>query len=68
MSASGPSGPLVWSRTPTFYNGTPPFYQMGVLNSCFQNSSESSELKCAKNLFFSFFAVLNLLQNMTCGN
>ena len=31
-----------WSRTPTFSSGTPTFCQMGVLNSCFQNPSESS--------------------------
>ena len=35
---------LVWSKTPTFPSGTPTFCQMGVLNSCFQNPSESSEL------------------------
>ena len=29
--------------TPTFSSGTPTFCQMGVLNSCLQNSSESSE-------------------------
>ena len=28
--------------TPTFSSGTPTFCQMGVLNSCFQNPSESS--------------------------
>ena len=33
---------LFWSRTPTFSSGTPTFCQMGVLNSCFQNPSESS--------------------------
>ena len=32
-----------WSGTPTFSSGTPTFCQMGVLNSCFQNPSESSE-------------------------
>ena len=31
-----------WSRTPTFSRRTPTFCQMGVLNSCFQNPSESS--------------------------
>ena len=35
---------LFWSGTPTFSSGTPTFCQMGVLNSCFQNPSESSEL------------------------
>ena len=35
---------LFWSGTPTFSNGTPTFCQMGVLNSCFQNPSESSAL------------------------
>ena len=34
---------LFWSRTPNFSSGTPTFCQMGVLNSCFQNSSESSD-------------------------
>ena len=35
---------LFWSRTPTFSSGTPTFCQMGgVLNSCFQNPSESSD-------------------------
>ena len=33
---------LFWSWTPTFSSGTPTFCQMGVLNSCFQNPSESS--------------------------
>ena len=33
---------LFWSGTPTFSSGTPTFCQMGVLNSCFQNLSESS--------------------------
>ena len=32
-----------WSGTPTFSSGTPTFCQMGVLNSCFQNPSESSD-------------------------
>ena len=31
-----------WSGTPTFSSGTPAFCQMGVLNSVFQNPSESS--------------------------
>ena len=34
---------LFRSRTPTFSSGTPTFCQMGVLNSCFQNPSESSD-------------------------
>ena len=34
---------LFWSGTPTFSSGTPTVCQMGVLNSCFQNPSESSE-------------------------
>ena len=34
---------LFWSGTPTFSSGTPTFCQMGVLNSCFQNPSESSD-------------------------
>ena len=33
---------LFWSGTPTFSSGTPTFCQMRVLNSCFQNPSESS--------------------------
>ena len=33
---------LFLSGTPIFSNGTPTFCQMGVLNSCFQNPSESS--------------------------
>ena len=33
---------LFWSRTPIFSSGTPTFCQMLVLNSCFQNPSESS--------------------------
>ena len=35
---------LFRSGTPTFSSGTPTFCQMGVLNSCFQNPSESSDL------------------------
>ena len=31
------------SGTPTFSSGTPTFCQMGVVNSCFQNPSESSD-------------------------
>ena len=34
---------LFWSRISNFSSGTPTFCQMGVLNSCFQNSSESSD-------------------------
>ena len=33
---------LFLSGTPTFSSGTPTFCQMGVLNSFFQNPSESS--------------------------
>ena len=33
---------LFLSGTPTFSSGTPTFCQMGVLNSCFQDPSESS--------------------------
>ena len=36
---------LFGSGTPTFSIGTPTFCQMGVLNSCFQNPSESSGSK-----------------------
>ena len=39
---------LFLSGTPTFSSGTPTFCQMGVLNSCFQNPSESSAIN--KNL------------------
>ena len=34
---------LFKSGTPTFSIGTPTFCKMGVLNSCFQNPSESSD-------------------------
>ena len=34
---------LFLSGTPTFSSGIPTFCQMGVLNSCFQNPSESSD-------------------------
>ena len=37
---------LFLSGTPTFSSGTPTFCQMGVLNSCFQNPSESSDWGC----------------------
>ena len=37
---------LFLSGTPTFSSGTPTFCQMGVLNSCFQNPSESSVIAC----------------------
>ena len=40
---------LFWSGTPTFSSGTPTFCQMGVLNSCFQNPSESSGINTDKN-------------------
>ena len=41
---------LFWSGTPTFSSGTPTFCQMGVLNSCFQNPSESSAIApCPKD-------------------
>ena len=43
---------LFWSGTPTFCSGTPTFCQMGVLNSCFQNPSESSELSKAISSLF----------------
>ena len=33
---------LFLNGTPTFSSGTPTFCQMGVLNSCFENPSESS--------------------------
>ena len=42
---------IFWSGTPTFSSGTPTFCQMGVLNSCFQNPSESSDTYC---FYFSY--------------
>ena len=49
---------LFWSGTPTFSSGTPTFFQMGVLNSCVQNPSESSVLSCVyeEKLCRHFFA------------
>ena len=41
---------LFWSRTPTFSSGTPTFCQMGVLNSCFQNPSESSVFNVSQSV------------------
>ena len=41
---------LFLSGTPTFSSGTPTFCQMGVLNSCFQNPSESSDIKMIKGV------------------
>ena len=44
---------LFLSGTPIFSSGTPTFCQMGVLNSCFQNPSESSvRLSWDKTLSF----------------
>ena len=51
---------LFWSRTPNFSSGTPTFCQMGVLNSCFQNPSESSgcvRLYRGSRLFVCFVAL-----------
>ena len=42
---------LFWRRTPNFSSGTPTFCQMGVLNSCFQNSSESSDVVAPKSFY-----------------
>ena len=42
---------LFWSGAPTFSSGTPTFCQMGVLNSCFQNPSESSDQNKALCIF-----------------
>ena len=39
-----------WSGTPTFSSGTPTFCQMGVLNSCFKNPSESSAQSFSYNV------------------
>ena len=47
------------SGTPTFSSGTPTFCQMGVLNSCFQNPSESSE-SCTGFIFRTFHKVVQL--------
>ena len=51
-----------WSRTPTFSSGTPTFCQIGVLNSCFQNPSESSvsgnvseNFRESRHTYFFFF-------------
>ena len=49
---------LFWSRTPTFSSGTPTFCQMGVLNSCFQNPSESSDIM----QFERHFCLLNCIK------
>ena len=52
---------LFLSGTPTFSSGTPTFCQMGVLNSCFQNPSESSGISLiwdntvSKNQGFNFY-------------
>ena len=43
--------PTFLSGTPIFSSGTPTFCQMGVLNSCFQNPSESSVTVLGKNKF-----------------
>ena len=45
---------LFRSRTPTFSSGTPTFCQMGVLNSCFQNPSESSVFYVENTVFAVF--------------
>ena len=65
---------LFLSGTPTFSSGTPTFCQMGVLNSCFQNPSESSVYIYLRRLFLLFFlkkrvnksAVLNLALIICC--
>ena len=44
---------LFGSGTPTFSSGTPTFCQMGVLNSCFQNPSESSACISKDDMIFS---------------
>ena len=53
---------LFWSGTPTFSSGTPTFCQMGVLNSCFQNPSESSVIPL---LFIYLLYKRNCLNSMT---
>ena len=54
--------PTFWSGTPTFSSGTPTFCQMGVLNSCFQNPSESSESD--QGLYYLPITVLNMLDQV----
>ena len=51
---------LFLSGTPTFSSGTPTFCQMGVLNSCFQNPSESS---AGVEGEVSFFFIIILLKS-----
>ena len=47
---------LFWSGTPTFSSGTPTFCQMGVLNSCFQNPSESSVHMILLSLYYIYLS------------
>ena len=51
---------LFLSGTPTFSSGTPTFCQMGVLNSCFQNPSESSEMHLKENTLFDLWVKVTL--------
>ena len=47
---------LFGSGTPTFSSGTPTFCQMGVLNSCFQNPSESSVISGISHALSGYFS------------
>ena len=51
---------LFLSGTPTFSSGTPTFCQMGVLNSCFHNPSESSDFLFTE---FSCSCVMNNIKH-----
>ena len=53
---------LFLSGTPTFSNGSPTFCQVGVLNSCFLNPSESSE---DQNLFGSLMTTCLKIQGLS---
>ena len=56
---------LFLSGTPTFSSGTPTFCQMGVLNSCFQNPSESSVSVCQIDHSLAIFFTM---KNQQCAN
>ena len=53
---------LFLSGTPTFSSGTPTFCQMGVLNSCFQNPSESSV-----TFMHAFITDIDYIHKQSCG-
>ena len=54
------------SGTPTFSSGTPTFCQMGVLNSCFQNPSESSEFHHFSKVLIGKKSVTTYSKTKTC--